>query len=151
MTKSWQHRHHSRRQAALAEGPYMLTTEAQNLDEALDILARQPKGPNKSRKRGCVTIQSLLALDAARRATVEKRRMALSEMPAAPFAWATEDEARALARSMYSERGIKPGEITRRLGQRRGITMAKVLAWLDDLLPEWQKARVAHASNKKGA
>lgn len=139
MTKSWQNRHHSRRRAALAEGPHMITTEAQNLDEALDILARQQARSKRKRRRR--TLAGLLAVTKARQVRAEKRRAAPPKLkPAAPFAWATEDEARALARSMYSERSIKPGEITLRLGQRRGITMAKVLAWLDDLLPEWQKA-----------
>lgn len=139
MTKSWQHRYHSRRHAALAEGPHMLTTEVQNLDEALDILARKQARPERKRKRQ--TLASLLSITKAGQALAEKRRAAPPKLkPAAPFAWTTEDEARALARSMYSERGIKPVEISRRLGIWRGVTKAKVLAWLNDLLPEWQKA-----------
>ena len=130
MTYKWQEKHHSPRHLRFVwSGQHVLTTEAQTLDEALDICERQRRidkrlATLRERPRKQPSLKLLLAAHKASAAALAAKKRRAAEKKPDPFAYSTLDERDAMIRHLHGSGYWSAGDV----GRKFRLSVAEVLA-----------------------
>jgi hypothetical protein len=122
MTYKWQEKQHSPRRLRRSWGVRLLTTEAQTMDEALDILERRRRSGKRiaafregQRTHKQPSLKLLLSISKARAALAVKKRCAEARpVRPDPFAFSTLAERDAMVRHLYGSGYWSAGAIGRK-------------------------------------